>query len=131
MGQSLNSSNKKNYKIRDIYIKRFKMENIPNFVIPAIISTGFLLYRPALIESLIYIYLVILILYRLINNYFKKYNLHNLFSILSLGTTTALGLLYFTKGQILFLLLGSVYIVFSVYFFMDNIKEYTGLNINE
>lgn len=103
------------------------MENIPNLVIPAIISTGFLLYQPALIESLIYIYLVIVIAYKLINNYFKKYNLHNLFNILSLGMTTALGLLYLIKTEKLYLLLGFVYIVFSVYFFMDNLKEYTGL----
>ena len=102
------------------------MENISNLMISAVISTGFLLYRPQDFELLLYGFVVILICYMVIFKFLKKYNLHNYFSIISLAVTSYLGIAYITK-QGFFIMLGFAYLLFSAYFFVENLKEYTSV----
>ena len=102
------------------------MENISNLLTSAIISTGFLLYRPQDFELLVYGFVVILIAYVVIYRLLKKYNLHNYFSIISLSITSYLGIVYITK-QGFFLIIGFVYLLYSSYYFVENLKEYTNV----
>lgn len=100
------------------------MENITGLAIPAILSTGALLYKPQHIEFVVYGFVILFIIYNTLMKFAEKYNFHNIFKTLTLVLATLVAFSYLLKDMLFFQMTGFVYILFVIYFFSENLKEY-------
>ena len=106
------------------------MEDIYALAIPAIISSGVLAFNPALIQFLIYIFVVLAIAYNCAIKFLSQYKLDIFIKIISSSFIAFVGILYLSKEETFFVLLGFGYIVFTLYLMNESLKKYTGV-INE
>jgi len=114
-------------KVNSNIKKGGQMEDIYAFAIPAIISSGILAFNQAMVEFLIYGFVIILIVYNVFVRFLKKYRLDIFIKTISASIMAFVGILYISKEGAFFVLLGFGYIIFTLFLMTESLKKYTGV----
>ena len=94
-----------NPKLKDKYLNgpdnsTMMINDLSNAIIPGILSTGYLLYRPQDVELFAYGIIIIFIAYQAIMRLSAQARLENLTKLIFLGVSTFIGLMYLFKKDL-------------------------------
>ena len=85
-------------------------------LVTAALSSGILLYQPAMIEGIVIGSVVFLIVYYIVNNLLARYNLDNFLTILSSSFISIMAVFYLLKQESNYMVaIGAIYLFLAIF----------------